>query len=115
MRAAQVRGAVGRPRAPPHIHRTLQTHLDGVDQVLDQEHASQITQGLVELGQNQVAVLVHHVFGQRHLLVQVLPVGDGKASASRSRSSSAAQQRRHTLSPMLNDEMLISSFSCVHF
>lgn len=49
------------------------SHLDGVNQVLDQEQAPQINDGLVEFGQNHVAVLVDHVLRQRHLLVQVLP------------------------------------------
>lgn len=53
------------------------THLDGVDQVLDQEEAPQLADGLVELGQSQVTVLVHQVLRERHLLVQVLPVGGG--------------------------------------
>lgn len=71
-------GAVG--GATGHLQRntSLQTHLDGVDQVLDQEHASQVTDGLVELGQNHVAVLVDHVFRQRHLLVQILPAGHSR-------------------------------------
>lgn len=51
------------------------SHLDGVHQVLDQEQAPQLTDGLVEFGQDQVAVFVDHVLGQRHLLVQVLPEG----------------------------------------
>lgn len=64
-------------------HRKLQeapptggpTHLDGVNQVLNQEEAPQLADALVELGQSQVTVLVHHFLGERHLLVQVLPVG----------------------------------------
>lgn len=55
------------------------THLDGVDQVLDQEEAPQLADGLVELGQSQVTVLVHHFLRERHLLVQVLPAGRNKA------------------------------------
>lgn len=49
------------------------SHLDGVDQVLDQEQAPQFNDALVEFGQSHVAVLVDHVLRQRHLLVQVLP------------------------------------------
>lgn len=53
--------------------QSVPSHLDGVNEVLDQEKASQFSDGLVEFGQNHVAVLVDHVFRQSHLLLQVLP------------------------------------------
>lgn len=48
-------------------------HLDGVHQVLHEEQAPDFCDGLVEFSQNHVAVLVDHVLGQGHLLVEVLP------------------------------------------
>lgn len=49
-------------------------HLDGVNQVLDQEEAPQVAHGLVDPGQGHVAVPMDRVLRQSHLLVQVQPV-----------------------------------------
>lgn len=60
-------------RAGIRAYSACPAHLDGVHQVLHQEQAPDFCDGLVEFGQNHVAVLMDHVLGQGHLLVEVLP------------------------------------------
>lgn len=73
---------MSRPFLGPVSANRSRSHLDGVDQVLDQEQAPQLPDDLVEFGQNHVAVLVHHVLRQRHLLVQVLPERSSRGAGS---------------------------------